>query len=222
VLNFNNNTLTLNEYNNSFTISSQQGTSFTIGNITLYSGAVPQAEAPVDPNMPLPVMSTVGLTGNQLYFNTTLQSPLTESINYSWSYLLYKYNATADAYSIAVSNGTTPTMANYTVPAGESWVQNGPIQVPNCNWGDSIDVVLFFEYSFNGNPYSFRQSDYYGNLVPVNGVGGNVVPVDTLALLAALLAPYLPYAGVASAAIIAVAVATAVYFKRIKRRQEKQ
>jgi len=46
------------------------------------------------------------------------------------------------------------------------------------------------------------------------GVGGIVIPVNKLALLA-------PYIGLASTTIIA-AVVTAVYFKRVKRRKEKQ
>jgi hypothetical protein len=55
-----------------------------------------------------------------------------------------------------------------------------------------------------------------------SGVGGNVVPVNKLALLGLLLAPYVPSVGLGLAAIIAVAVATATYFRRVKRRQEKQ
>jgi hypothetical protein len=59
--------------------------------------------------------------------------------------------------------------------------------------------------------------------LPVSGgVGGNVVPVDKLALFGVLLAPYVPYVGLASAAIVATAVATAIYVKRVKRKQEKQ
>jgi hypothetical protein len=53
-------------------------------------------------------------------------------------------------------------------------------------------------------------------------VGGNVVPVDKFALLALLVAPYVPYVGLASTAMVAVTVATAIYFRRVKRRQEKQ
>jgi len=53
-------------------------------------------------------------------------------------------------------------------------------------------------------------------------VGGNVVPVDKLALLGLLLAPYVPSVGLALAAIIAVAVAASIYVKRVKRRQGKQ
>jgi hypothetical protein len=54
------------------------------------------------------------------------------------------------------------------------------------------------------------------------GVGGTVVPVDKLALLRVLLVQNAPYFGLALTAVIAVAVATAIYFKRAKRRQEKQ
>jgi hypothetical protein len=52
-------------------------------------------------------------------------------------------------------------------------------------------------------------------------VGASIVPVDRLVLLGLLLAPCVPYAGLALAAII-TAVASAIYVKRVKRRQDKQ
>jgi len=56
----------------------------------------------------------------------------------------------------------------------------------------------------------------------ITSAGGTVVPVNKLALLVLLLATYVPSVGLASTAIVAVAVAAAIYFKRVKRRQEKQ
>lgn len=54
----------------------------------------------------------------------------------------------------------------------------------------------------------------YATIETTYGVGGNVVPVDKLALLA-------PYIGLASTTIIG-AVATVIYVKRVKHRKEKQ
>jgi hypothetical protein len=55
-----------------------------------------------------------------------------------------------------------------------------------------------------------------------SSVGGTVLPTDKFALLGLLLAPYVPYVGLASTAIIGVAVTIAIYSKRVKRRKEKQ
>jgi hypothetical protein len=54
---------------------------------------------------------------------------------------------------------------------------------------------------------------------PVSRVGGYVVPIDKLALLALLLASYAQLIGLTSTAIIAVTVATTVYVKRRKKKQ---
>ena len=53
-----------------------------------------------------------------------------------------------------------------------------------------------------------------GSNMTTEGVGGYVIPVDKFALLA-------PYIGLTSTILIS-AVITAVYFKRVKRRKEKQ
>jgi hypothetical protein len=53
-------------------------------------------------------------------------------------------------------------------------------------------------------------------------VGGIAIPVDKLSLLGILLAQYISYIGLFSAAIAATAITTAICFKSLKRRKEKQ
>lgn len=80
--------------------------------------------------------------------------------------------------------------------------------------GDSVctpeDVILV-----NSTAKMIPNAISTGTVIVSQAVGGTVVPTDKFGLLA-------PYVGLASTAIIAAAVATTIYVKRVKRRKEKQ
>jgi hypothetical protein len=104
-----------------------------------------------------PSSNEVGITGYKLIFNTTLTNMFAsaQSINYSWSYVVYKYNATAGTYSTAVGGVPSPTPTTpASVPIGTSTVQSGSILLSGVGWGDWIEVIVSFDYSLGGNVYS--------------------------------------------------------------------
>jgi hypothetical protein len=74
---------------------------------------------------------------------------------------------------------------------------------------------VYFHYTML-NTTDHVISEQYGDheIAPCEGVGGVMVPIDKLGLLA-------PYIGLASTILIATAT-TAIYVKRVKRRKEKQ
>jgi hypothetical protein len=78
------------------------------------------------------------------------------------------------------------------------------------DWGAVGEPTPFtyVEYDAFGVPFKS------GTIYNVEAVGGIVIPVDKLSLLA-------PYIGLSSTILVAT-VATAVYVKRVKRRKEKQ
>jgi hypothetical protein len=117
-------------------------------------------------------------------------------------------------------SGTTVTESPappYSIPANGNQSAYLFVNVPSGVPPTSFNVTVQATY-LNGTIYGSFEVE----VVASSSVGGNVVPVDQLVLLGLLLAPYVPYVGIASAAMIAVAVATALCVKRVKHRQEKQ
>jgi hypothetical protein len=99
-------------------------------------------------------------------------------------------------------NGSAPATLSIYVPSGQP---------------GSFNVTVTATYQ-NGTAYG----GFLEEVNPISSVGGFVVPVDRLALLATLMASYAPSIGLALIAIIAAAVAATIYVKRAKRRKEKQ
>ena len=115
--------------------------------------------------------------------------------------------------------GTTGTV--YVVQGASAYeLSNGTVVVPP--YGTLTPATsLGFSNFFVIDGSTLFTSEYI--ITPSGGpVGGTVVPINKLALVGLLLAPYVPSIGLALAAIIAAAVATSIYVKRVKRRQEKQ
>jgi hypothetical protein len=100
--------------------------------------------------------------------------------------------------------------AKLDVDASSSATQRGlntVVEGANDQWVTVRDSYGDYAIMYNtNNNWTFTTNG-------TSSVGGNVVPVDKLALLA-------PYVGLASTTIIA-AIATAVCVKRVKRRKEK-
>jgi hypothetical protein len=127
-----------------------------------------------------PSSSEVGITGYKLVFNTTLADMFgnAQSINYSWSYQVYKYNVTTKTYSIAVTSGVTPTVTDYFVPTGTSTTQSGETDAvlpTTLNWNDSIEVFSTFVYTLNGNTYTLALPAALLNVHPADIAGAAVV-----------------------------------------------
>ena len=108
------------------------------------------------------------------------------------------------------------TQFNPTFPVSDIDACDHHLRVEDANWIEIWDIPQ----GNSGPPTCIWIWNKAWN--STSGVGGNVVPINKLALLDLLLASYAPSIGLALAAIIAAAVAASIYVKRVKRRQEKQ
>jgi hypothetical protein len=98
-----------------------------------------------------------------------------------------------------------------------------PTIPPNVYEGNDPRTVHIHVYTDpTGTVARSGQVTIYSKEVSASSVGGVVVPTDKLALLGTLLAPYVPYVGLISVTLMAVAVAVAIYVKHVKRRKEKR
>jgi hypothetical protein len=95
------------------------------------------------------------------------------------------------------------------------WVENGQtIPTDSDTIPNPLDVTMDTDIVLTA---------YFGYIPHgISGVGGILVPINKLTLLAPLLASYAPSIGFALAAIITAAVATALCVNRVKHRREKQ
>jgi len=131
-----------------------------------------------------------------------------------------------EEYSLTISasaGGTTdPAPATYTYPNG---TQVSVTAIPSTNYafdyweldgayaGTENPITITMDSDHTLKAY-FTYSPPPPPPPPPPGVGGYIIPVDKFALLA-------PYIGLTSTILIS-AVITAVYFKRVKSRKEKQ
>jgi hypothetical protein len=142
-----------------------------------------------------PSSNEVGITGYKLIFNTTLANMFgnAQSINYHWSYLVYKYNATTKAPIALISNSATSNVTGYSAPSGTSTVQSGIVVLPTTlGWDSYIEVFSSFVYTFNGAAYTAGYStvlnvhpgDIAGGAVtfPYLGASGKVGLADLMAV----------------------------------------
>jgi hypothetical protein len=182
------------QFNNTFTIQSNQSTAFTVGNITLYSGEVPMQTAnvtvPFGPTADFTESNNTPTVGERVTFNPSLSEPGSNNTNicpitmYTWNFgdntptiiTPYPQNATHTYTKIGEYNVTLTVTALEALPENDTY------------W-ETIDVV--------GGP-----------------VGGIAVPVGEFGLLG-------PYIGLTSTLAIA-AVTTAACIKRVKRGKEKR
>jgi len=106
-----------------------------------------------------PSGSEIGITGYKLVFNTTLANMFAsaQSINYSWTYQVYEYNATTKTYSITVVSAATPTVMGYSVATGTSTIlsgEKGAVLPTTLSWNVWIEVLSIFVYTLNGQTYT--------------------------------------------------------------------
>jgi hypothetical protein len=127
-----------------------------------------------------PSSSEIGITGYKLIFNTTLANLFAnaQSINYTWDYRVYKYNATTQTYSIAVISGVTATVMSYSVPVGTSTIQSGEkdaVLPTTLNWNTWIEVFVTFVYTLNGNTYTLTFPAAVLNVHPADIAGATSI-----------------------------------------------